>query len=173
MILINTHKWHLPSLPPPLLPPLFLLAFLLLIIIMEGEVNASPCEKGLWASEKSYHFVPFLQLYLLATAFSDQSSIFSDTFHFITFYWQSYRLIFSNAYLTIFYKHPVKTLNLIFFSSHRQTDRQTDICTHRSLKIKRINKSVKSKSATNNIYPILHYAPHLNHSPPTPKQKNF
>ena len=67
---------------------LFLLAFLLLIIIMEGEVNASPCEKGLGASEKSYLFVPLMQLHFLAAAFSDNSSII-----FI---------------LTIFYKHPVK-----------------------------------------------------------------
>ena len=37
---------------------------------------------------------------------------------------QSYRLMFSNAYLIIFYKHSVKTLNFIFFT-HRHTDRQT------------------------------------------------
>ena len=34
----------------------------------------------------------------------------------------------SNAYLSIFYKQPVKTLNFIFFytQTDQQTDRQTD-----------------------------------------------
>ena len=47
---------------------------------------------------------------------------------FITFYRQSYRLMFFNAYLSIFYKHPVKTLNSIFIYTNTdgQLDRQTD-----------------------------------------------
>ena len=43
---------------PPYLPQsvhLLLSLVLLLIIIMEGECKASPCEKGLGASEKSHH----------------------------------------------------------------------------------------------------------------------
>ena len=54
---------------------LFLLVILLLIIIMDGEVNASPYEKGLGASEKSYLFVPLLQLHFLAAG--ESSIIFT------------------------------------------------------------------------------------------------
>ena len=54
---------------------LFLPLFLLLIIIREGEAKASPHEKGLGASEKSYLLVPILQLHFLATASSNESSL--------------------------------------------------------------------------------------------------
>ena len=51
------------------------LLVLLFITIMEGEAEASPLEKGLWARETSYLLVPLLQLHFLATASSDDRSL--------------------------------------------------------------------------------------------------
>ena len=45
-------------------------------IIMDGKAKTSPREKGLEESEKSYLFLPFLQLHFhAAAASSDESSI--------------------------------------------------------------------------------------------------
>ena len=52
--------------------------------------------------------------------------------------------MFSNAYLTIFYKHPVRTLNFFFF--YTQTDQQTDRQTF--LPIEALTRSLKMGQAT-------------------------
>ena len=108
---------HHKGIAPPLFLILFLLLpflillhfFFLLFIIMEDKAKASPREEGLWATKKSYLFVPFLQLHFLAETSSDESSI---TFTFPM-------VVFGQIRLT---KHLAKYSSLYVENCDRQTD---------------------------------------------------